>query len=151
MKKKKFGKLDFKKFHPAGNLGKKLKTASDVMLIKNKIPFVNENEVMKNALKILNAKKLGFLVVVNNQKLNTGIFTDGDLKRLMQKKKDIKKLKIKSFMTKKPYIVEENVLASEILTQMNKREITNVCVYKKKDKRKIVGVIHIHNLLKILK
>ena len=151
MKKKKFGKLDFKKFHPAGNLGKKLKTASDVMLIKSKIPFVNENEVMKNALKILNAKKLGFLVVVNNQKLNTGIFTDGDLKRLMQKKKNIKKLKIKSFMTRKPYIVEENILASEILAQMNKRKITNVCVYKKKDKRKIVGVIHIHNLLKILK
>ena len=151
MKKKKFGKLDFKKFHPAGNLGKKLKTAGDVMLIKKKIPFVNENEVMNKALKILNAKKLGFLVVVNNQKLNTGIFTDGDLKRLMQKKKDIKRLKIKSFMTRKPYIVEENVLASEILAQMNKREITNVCVYKKNDKRKIVGVIHIHNLLKILK
>ena len=121
------------------------------MLIKKKIPFVNENEIMKNALKILNVKKLGFLVVVNNQKLNTGIFTDGDLKRLMQKKKDIEKLKIKTFMTRKPYIVEENVLASEILTQMNKRKITNVCVFKKSDKRKIVGVIHIHNLLKILK
>ena len=151
MKKRKFGKLDFKKFHPAGNLGKKLKTAGDVMLIKKKIPFVNENEIMKNALKILNAKKLGFLVVINNQKLNTGIFTDGDLKRLMQKKKDIDKLKIKSFMTRRPYVVEENILASEILTQMNKRKITNVCVFKKSDKRKIVGVIHIHNLLKILK
>ena len=151
MKKRKFGKLDFKKFHPAGNLGKKLKTASDVMLIKSKIPFVNENEIMKNALKILNAKKLGFLVIINNQKFNTGIFTDGDLKRLMQKKKDIEKLKIKTFMTRKPYIVEENILASEILNQMNKRKITNVCVYKKNDKRKIVGVIHIHNLLKILK
>jgi len=151
MKKRKFGKLDFKKFHPAGNLGKKLKTASDVMLTDKKIPFVNENELMKNALKILNSKKLGFLVVVNNQKLNSGIFTDGDLKRLMQKKKDIKKLKIKSFMTRKPYVVEENVLASEILSQMNKRKITNVCVYKKNDKRKIIGVIHIHNLLKILK
>ena len=57
--KRKFGKLDFKKFHPAGNLGK-TKTASDVMLIKSKIPFVNENEIMKKALKILNAKKLGF-------------------------------------------------------------------------------------------
>ena len=151
MKKRKFGKLDFKKFHPAGNLGKKLKTASDVMLIKSKIPFVNENEIMKNALKILNAKKLGFLVIINNQKFNTGVFTDGDLKRLMQKKKDIEKLKIKTFMTRKPYIVEENILASEILNQMNKRKITNVCVYKKNDKRKIVGVIHIHNLLKILK
>ena len=86
MKKKKFGKLDFKKFHPAGNLGNKLKTAADVMLVKNKIPFVYENEIMKNALRILNKKKLGFLVVINNQGLNTGVFTDGDLKRIMQKK-----------------------------------------------------------------
>ena len=121
------------------------------MLIKNKIPFVNENEIMKNALKTLNSKKLGFLVVRNKQGLNTGVFTDGDLKRLMQKKKSIDNLKIKLFMTKNPYTVEENMLASEILTQMNKREITNVCVYNKENKKKIVGVIHIHNLLNILK
>jgi arabinose-5-phosphate isomerase len=63
MNKKKFNKLDFKKFHPAGSLGHKLKTASDVMLIKNKIPFVNENLDMKNSLKILNKKKLGFLAI----------------------------------------------------------------------------------------
>ena len=151
MKKKNFGKLDFKKFHPAGNLGNKLKTASDLMLTKNKIPFVNENEKMKNALKILNSKKLGFLVVKNQQGLNTGVFTDGDLKRLMQKKKSIDNLKIKLFMTKNPFNVEENMLASEILNQMNRRQITNVCVYKKENKKKIVGVIHIHNLLNVLK
>ena len=151
MKKKKFGKLDFKKFHPAGNLGNKLKTAGEVMLKKNKIPFVNENEIMKNALKILNSKKLGFLVVINNQGLNAGIFTDGDLKRLMQKKRQFENVKIKSFMTKKPYIVGENTLASEILSQMNKRKITNVCVYKENNKKKTIGVIHIHNLLSILK
>ena len=61
MKKKKFGKLDFKKYNPAGNLGNKLRTASDVMLINNKIPFVNENEIMKNALIALNKKKTWFL------------------------------------------------------------------------------------------
>ena len=151
MRKKKFGKLDFKKFHPAGNLGKKLKTAGDIMLVKKKIPFVNENEKMKDALKILNSKKLGFLVVVNNKGLNVGVFTDGDLKRLLQKKINIKNLMIKSFMTKKPYKVEENMLASEILTQMNKRKITNVSVYKKSNKNKTIGVIHIHHLLNILK
>ena len=151
MKKKKFGKLDFKKFHPAGNLGNKLKTAGEVMLKKNKIPFVNENEIMKNALKILNSKKLGFLVVINNLGLNAGVFTDGDLKRLMQKKRQFENVKIKSFMTKKPYIVDENTLASEILSQMNKRKITNVCVYKKNNKKRTIGVIHIHNLLSILK
>ena len=151
MKKKKFGKLDFKKFHPSGNLGNKLKTASDLMQIKNKIPFVNENEIMKKALKILNSKKLGFLVVTNNQGLNCGIFTDGDLKRLMQKKRKIENLKIKSFMTRNPFIVEENTLATDVLSQMNKRKITNVCVYKKNNKKKTIGVIHIHNLLDVLK
>ena len=88
MEKKKFGKLDFKKYHPSGNLGNKLKTAKDLMLIKNKIPFINENERMKKALKILNDKKLGFLVILNNHGLNTGVFTDGDLKRLLQKKEN---------------------------------------------------------------
>ena len=151
MKKKKFGKLDFKKFHPSGNLGNKLKTAGDLMLVKNRIPFVNENEIMKNSLKILNLKKLGFLVIINNQNSNSGVFTDGDLKRLIQKKKYVDNKKIKSFMTKNPYIVEENTLATEVLSQMNKRKITNVCVYKKNNKKKIVGVLHIHNLLKVLR
>tara|TARA_B100001093_G_scaffold473915_1_gene498187 strand:+ start:383 stop:748 length:366 start_codon:yes stop_codon:yes gene_type:complete len=121
------------------------------MLIKNKIPFVNENEIMKNALSILNLKKLGFLVVINNQGLNSGVFTDGDLKRLMQKKREINNVKIKAFMTKKPFIVEENTLATEVLSQMNKRKITNVCVYRKKNKRKIIGILHIHNLLSVLR
>ena len=151
MRKKKFGKLDFKKFHPSGNLGNKLKTASDLMMVKKKIPFVNENETMKEALKILNSKKLGFLVVINKQGLNSGIFTDGDLKRLMQKKRKFENKKIKLFMTKNPYVVEEQTLATEVLSQMNKRKITNVCVFKSNNKRKTVGVLHIHNLVKILK
>ena len=121
------------------------------MLIKNKIPFVNENEVMKKALKILNLKKLGFLVVINDHDLITGIFTDGDLKRLMQKKRKIENFKIKNFMTKKPYTVEESMLATDILFQMNRKKITNVCVYKGGNKRKITGVLHIHNLLDNLK
>ena len=85
MKKRNFGKLDFKKFHPGGSLSAKLKTAGDIMLTKSKIPFVNENQIMKTALKILNIKKLGFIAVVNNKGLSCGIFTDGDLKRLIQK------------------------------------------------------------------
>ena len=147
MNKKKFGKLDFKKFHPSGSLGNKLKTASDIMLTKSKIPFINENQFMKKALRVINSKRLGFLVVINNQGLTCGVFTDGDLKRLMQKKNRIENLKIKSFMSRKPYSVEKNTLASEILFQMNKRKITNVCVYGKENKRKTIGVIHIHNLL----
>ena len=151
MKMKNFGQLDFKKFHPAGSLANKLKTASDLMLTKNKIPFVNENEIVRNALKILNKKKLGFIVIINNHGLNTGIFTDGDLKRSLQKNKSIEKIKIKSLMTKKPYSVDENTLISDIILKMNKKKITSVCVFNKKNKNKTIGVIHIHHILKFLK
>ena len=150
MEKRGFGKLDFKKFHPSGNLGNKLKTAGDLMFTKNRIPFVNENQLMRKALKIINQKRLGFLVVVNNNGLTTGVFTDGDLKRLIQKKRKFENIKIKSLMTKNPYSVEENFLASDILHQMNKKKITNVCVYKKGNVKKTIGVIHIHTLLKEL-
>ena len=148
MKKKKFGKLDFKKYHPAGNLGNKLRTASDVMLINNKIPFVDENEIMKNALITLNKKKLGFLVLLNKMGYTSGVFTDGDLKRLLQKKKNIDNLKIKKFMSKKPFSVEENTLTSEVLALMKKKKVTNICVFKKGDRKKTVGIVHIHSLLK---
>ena len=147
MRKKKFGKLDFKKFHPSGNLGNKLKTAGDLMLIKNKIPLINENQKMKSALKVINSKRLGFLVVINNKGLTTGVFTDGDLKRLMQKKKKIDNIIIKSYMTKNPYKVEENSLATDVLSLMNKKKITNVCIYKKDNRKKTIGVLHIHHLL----
>jgi len=147
MKKKNFGKLDFKKFHPSGNLGNKLKTAGDLMVTRNKMPIINENQTMKSAIKIINLKKLGFLVVTNDNGFTTGVFTDGDLKRLMQKKKKIENIKIKSYMTKKPFMVNENVLASDVLFQMNKKKITSVCVYNKINKKKTIGVLHIHHLL----
>ena len=70
MKFKKFGKLDFKKIHPAGNLGAQLKTVEDIMLVGDKIPFINENVKMKDALKVLSHKKLGVLIVQNKQKKN---------------------------------------------------------------------------------
>ena len=151
MKVKKFKKLDFKKYHPSGNLANKLKTASDLMLTKSKIPFVNENESIKNALVILNKKKLGFIIIVDNNRFNKGIFTDGDLKRSLQKNIDIEKVKIKKVMTKAPFSVEENSLITDIIVKMNKRKITSVCVYKGKNKKKIIGVIHIHHILKFLK
>ena len=151
MKKKKFSKLDFKKFHPSGNLGIKLKTASDLMLTKDRIPFVNENEYMWKALKILNNKKLGFLVVTNKQGALKGFFSDGDLKRILQKKINIKNFRIKKFMTKNPYCVEKNTLASEVLKQMNQKKITGICVYEKINKKKIIGVIHVHGLIAQLK
>ncbi len=147
MQYKEFGKLDFKKFHPAGTLGKKLKTAEDLMIIKNKIPFINENETIKNGLKILNSKKLGVLVARNNKRFTTGIFTDGDIKRAMQKKGNILGKKIKLFMTKNPISIEKDTLAVKALNIMNEKKITCLCIYKKNDKRKTIGILHIHKIL----
>tara|TARA_Y100001935_G_scaffold248468_1_gene245709 strand:- start:908 stop:1876 length:969 start_codon:yes stop_codon:yes gene_type:complete len=144
---KKFGKLDFKKFHPAGSLGKKLKTVEDLMLIENKIPFVNENDFIKNGLKIINLKKLGVLIARNKKFNTTGIFTDGDIKRTIQKNVDINKNKIKSFMTKNPISIDKDTLAAKALNIMNEKKITCLCVYKKGNKKKTIGIIHMHNIL----
>ena len=147
MRRKKFSILDFKKYHPLGALGNKLKTAGDLMITKGKIPFINENKTIKFGIKVINLKKLGFLVVTNDKGLTKGVFTDGDLKRLVRKKQNIDKLIIKNYMSKKPFVVEENTLASRTLSLMNKKKITHVCVYNKKNKEKTIGVIHIHDLI----
>ena len=147
MTKRKFSKLDFKKFHPLGSLGNKLKTAGDIMLKKNRIPFINENQSMKNAIRVINLKKLGVLVIINSDGITKGVFTDGDLKRLIKKRNNIENLKIKNFMSKNPFSVNENTLASDVLSQMNKRKITHVCIYNNENKKKTIGILHIHNLI----
>ncbi len=147
MKCKKFSKLDFKKLHPAGSLGAQLRTVEDLMITKNGIPFVNENLVMKKALIILNKKKLGILVVQNNKKITTGIITDGQIRRFSQKKINLHKLVVKEIMTKKPISIDKDSLAAKALALMNSKKITSLCVFNKKNKRKTIGVIHIHNIL----
>ena len=147
MKYKKFSKLDFKKFHPSGSLGNKLKTVEDLMLTKQKIPFINENRTIENGVKIINQKKLGILIARNKFLKTTGVFTDGDIKRIIQKNIDIKKNKIKNFMSKSPISVEKDTLAARALSLMNDKKITSLCVYKKNNKNKTIGIIHIHNIL----
>ena len=147
MKQRKFGKLDFKKFHPSGNLGKKLKTVEDLMIIKSKVPFVSENTIVKNAIKAINLKNLGMIIIKDKKNVTKGIFTDGDVKRLIQKNKKFEHLKIKNFMSKNPKIIEKDTLAVKALSIMNESKITSLCVYKKPNKKKTIGIIHIHNLL----
>ena len=147
MEYKKFGKLDFKKFHPSGSLGAKLKTVEDLMVTGNKIPFIRENERMKSALKIMSSKKLGILIIRNKKKLTIGIVTDGDLKRAIQKNNDIQNLTVKDIMTKNPISIERNELAAKALGLMNLKKITSLCVHDEKYKLKTIAIIHLHNIL----
>ena len=147
MQYKKFGKLDFKKIHPSGSLGAQLKTVEDIMLTNNKIPFVNENLNMKEALKILSDKKLGVLIVKNKKNKTVGIVTDGQIRRFNQKKTHLHAMKVREIMTKKPVSIEKNSLAAKALSLMNSKKITSLCVYEKKNKFKTIGIVHIHNIL----
>ena len=147
MQKKKFGKLDFKRFHPAGSLGNKLKTVEDLMITKTKIPFINENLNVKKALKIISLKKLGTVITRDKKNNTTGILTDGDIKRLLNKFDDIKKLQLKKIIKKGPISVDKDLLAVKALKIMNDKKITSLCVHSKSKKNKTIGLIHIHNIL----
>ncbi len=147
MKYKKFDKLDFKKIHPSGSLGAKLTTVGDIMLKGNKIPFINQNTKIINALKTLSNKKLGVLIIQNKQKKTIGIVTDGQIRRFSQKNIDLKNMKISEIMTKNPIGIDKNSLAAKALALMNSKRITSLCVYDKKRKYKTIGILHIHNIL----
>ena len=147
MQHKKFGKLDFKKIHPAGNLGAQLKTVEDIMVTGKKIPFVNESLEMVSAIKILSNKKLGVLIAQNKQKKTVGVITDGQIRRFNQLKKNLPSLKVIDVMTKNPISIDKNELAAKALSLMNSKKITSLCVYDKKNKFKTIGLLHIHNIL----
>ena len=147
LNKKKISKTDFKRFHPSGSLGAKLKTVEDLMLTKERIPFVNENLNMEHALKIISSKKLGVLIARNKKGNTTGIITDGQIRRVNQKNKKMHILKVKNVMTKNPIKVDGEMLAIKALSIMNSKKITSLCVHKKNNKLVTIGIIHIHNIL----
>ncbi|MDB9811139.1 KpsF/GutQ family sugar-phosphate isomerase [Candidatus Pelagibacter sp.] len=147
LNKKKISKKDFKKFHPSGNLGIQLQTVDDLMLTKKKIPFIGENLNMKNALKIITQKKLGTLIVRNNKGITTGIITDGQIRRVSQKNDNLHNLKVKKVMTKNPFKVNKEMLATKALSIMNEKKITSLCVHSSTSKNKTIGIIHIHSIL----
>ena len=147
LKKKKINNLDFKKFHPSGSLGEKLKTVEDLMLTKDRIPFIDENISMNKALKIMTEKKLGTLIARNRKKFTTGIITDGQIRKLNSKNVVLNSLKVKDVMTKNPVKIEKNTLATKALSIMNEKKITSLCVYNQNKKSITIGIVHVHNIL----
>ncbi len=147
LNKKKISKKDFKRFHPSGSLGAKLRTVNDLMTTGNQIPFIEESIKMKKALRIISEKKLGVLIVKNKKGFTTGIITDGQIRRSSEKIKDLQSLLVKNIMTKKPISIEENILAEKALSIMNDQKVTSLCVHKKGLKNKTIGIIHIHQIL----
>ena len=144
---KDISKKDFKKFNPSGNLGAKLKNVEEIMITGSKIPFVNEEVNMKKALQIISNKNLGTLIVQNNKKTTTGIITDGQIRRFNEKNNNLQNLTVKKVMTLNPISIEQDTLVEKALSIMNTKKITSLCVHSKKNKKKTIGIVHIHNIL----
>ena len=148
MHQRNFSKEKFKIFHPGGNIGSSLLLAKDIMVTGKKMPFINHKNKLKEALKIMNEKKLGIIVVLKNNFIE-GLVTDGDLRR--EVKNYTKDKNLNQLMSEKPLVVNENMPASKALGIMSENKITSLLVvtdkdYKKKNK-KLKGIIHIHILL----
>ena len=148
MHQRNFSKEKFKIFHPGGNIGSSLLLAKDIMVTGKKMPFINHKKKLKDALKIMNEKKLGIIVVLKNNFIE-GLVTDGDLRR--EVKNYTKDKSLDQLMSEKPLVVNENMPASKALGIMSENKITSLLVvtdkdYKKKNK-KLKGIIHIHILL----
>jgi len=147
LNKKKISKKDFKKFHPSGNLGAKLRTVEELMVTGNNIPFVNGDLKMKKALQIISSKKLGTLIVQNNKKITIGIVTDGQIRRFSETDNNLQDQTVKTVMTTNPISVNQDTLAEKALSIMNTKKITSLCVHSKKNTKKTIGVLHIHSIL----
>ena len=139
-----FKSSQFKKFHPGGNLGKDLKQVSEIMHIGKSIPLANENEKMTKTLITMTKKSFGCIGVINHKKNLIGIITDGDLRRSMND--SFFNLKAVDLMTKKPTTGEKNMLIGEALNIMNSKKITSLFIC---EKNKPIGIIHIHDLLRL--
>ena len=95
------------------------------------------------------ATKLGVAIIRNKKHETVGIFTDGDIKRILQKNHNLKKQPIKFYMTKNPVSINKDVLAANALGLMNEKKITTLCVYGNSNKKKTLGILHIHSLLNL--
>ena len=149
MNKFNFSKDKFKIFHPGGNIGKNLLLVKDIMIKGKKLPIINFSKSIDDAIKVINKKKLG-LVVILEKGLVKGILTDGDARRGI--KFYSKNEKVKKFMTFNPYFISENQAASKALAIMNEKKVTSLLVcsdgdLNKKSSAKLRGIVHIHSLL----
>ena len=149
MEKRKFTKENFSIYHKGGNLGASLRLAKDIMVTGEKMPVINYKKSFNEALKVMNKKKLGIVVITKNKYIK-GLITDGDLRRVLNKSP--KEKNINKIIRNYPLVINESESASKALGFMSEKKITSLLVVSDKDKNKknkvLKGIIHIHFLLR---
>ena len=149
MEKRRFSKENFFLYHKGGNLGASLRLAKNIMVTGKKMPIIDHKKKFNQALRVMNQKKLGIVVITKNKYID-GLITDGDLRRVLNKspkERDLNKI-IRNY----PFVINESMSASKALGFMSEKKITSLLVVSDKDKNKknkvLKGIIHIHFLLK---
>ena len=145
MEAKGFSADDFAKFHPGGTLGKKLYLRVNDLSKLNEKPAVDEKSTLREVIVEITKKRLGLTAVLNEQKELTGVITDGDLRRMLEKGVDLEKTTAKDIMGVSPKTVNQDALAVHALDIMRKNNITQLLVAEEKN---YVGVIHLHDLIR---
>ncbi|MBI4632572.1 MAG: KpsF/GutQ family sugar-phosphate isomerase [Deltaproteobacteria bacterium] len=146
IKKKNFRESDFYQFHPGGNLGLRLRaTVKDVMITGTLIPIVQAGIPSLAAIKEMDEKNRGFVLVTDGKKHLVGILTDGDVRRLVRKGQDFKNKTIDELMTRSPKTIDENTSLARTIEFMQENEITTLAVVN--DKLKLKGYVHLHDIL----
>jgi arabinose-5-phosphate isomerase len=140
-----FSSKDFAKFHPGGALGKKLYLKVSDIYPQNAVPVVKEEASIKDIIIEISAKRLGATAVLNKNNKLTGVITDGDLRRMLNKHKNVDGIKAKDIMSKNPKTISHDEYAVNALNVMQDKNITQIIVVKNK---KVAGFVHIHDLLK---
>ena len=146
LQKRNFTKEDFALFHPGGNLGKQLLLKVDAMMITGSdIPLVKENVSVSDAIAEISSKRLGATCVVNDTGILCGMLTDGDLRRLLQRRIDISNLTVGQVMTQNPKAISQNMLAAQALEVMESYKITQLVVVN--TDHHPIGILHLHSLV----
>ncbi len=142
-----FTRDDFALSHPGGSLGKRLLLrVSDVMHVDEQIPSVLESSFISDALLEMTEKKLGMTAIVNEQGLIRGIFTDGDLRRMLSKNLDIHSTPITEVMTAHCAVITADILAAEAMQIMEQKKINALIVVN--DQQQAIGALNMHDLIR---
>ncbi|MDR0483890.1 MAG: KpsF/GutQ family sugar-phosphate isomerase [Alphaproteobacteria bacterium] len=139
-----FSAEDFRVFHPGGSLGSKLLKIADIMHQGNDVPLVKSDVSMDKAIIAITSHKFGCVGILNNSGEIIGIITDGDIRRHMSS--DFLHKKVDEVMTKNFVSITQDTNTSKALLAMENNKVTNLFVIEDK---KPVGIIHIHDLLKL--
>ncbi|MDP4283120.1 MAG: KpsF/GutQ family sugar-phosphate isomerase [Bacteroidota bacterium] len=145
MHKRGFTSGDFAKFHPGGTLGKKLYLQVKDLCINNEKPFVYIESSLKDVILEITQKRLGATVVLSNDDTLSGIITDGDLRRMLEKDLYSAGVKARDIMTTNPKSINSNELAVNALDIMRKKNITQLIVIQN---NLYLGIIHLHDLIR---